>query len=164
MEIKLTRGLVAQVSDCDGHLSSMRWHAHRSPTGKTFYAVGSGGLRLHRLIMGLEKGNPLVVDHMNGNGLDCRRENLRIVSRAENVRNQPTSYAHKQGATPLGVSWHKGRNCFVAHIRHERRQIYLGRFNTAEEANHARLLAEARLWGIQPRRQWAHDGLDGKLV
>lgn len=52
---------------------------------------GRGGQRciyLHRLLMAPPKG--LVVDHINGDGMDNRRENLRVVTRAQNAQNRKT--------------------------------------------------------------------------
>jgi hypothetical protein len=44
-------------------------------------------LYLHRYVMGLEPGDSAIVDHRNGNGLDCRRENLRLATITQNNRN-----------------------------------------------------------------------------
>lgn len=86
-EIKLYRGEIALVSECDYEwLSAMRWHksirgyAQRSPKpGVTEF--------MHRLIMGTPPEG-MQVDHINGNKLDNRRENLRFVSASENCVNR----------------------------------------------------------------------------
>src|SRR5438876_777617 len=91
--IPLTRGLVAVVDLVDVDICYRNWHAMDVGRG-TVYAVGKQkGLRkhcwLHRLVaerMGLNiLGKE--VDHVDGDGLNCRRSNLRPATRLENVRN-----------------------------------------------------------------------------
>jgi hypothetical protein len=82
--IPLTRGHVAIVDDADFEsLSEFRWRS----SGR--YAVCQDGRRrvihMHRLISQPPEG--LCVDHINGNGFDNRRSNLRNCTLAENVRN-----------------------------------------------------------------------------
>ena len=83
-------------------------------------------IRLHRLIAQPPKG--LVVDHINGNKLDNRRENLRCVSSAINAWNREQTNKHTRYDLPAGVSFDKSRNKYVA-TRTIRR-----RFNTLAEA------------------------------
>lgn len=53
---------------------------------KTFYASNKES-KIHRIVMGLSKGDNLIIDHINRNGLDNRKSNLRIVSTSINNRN-----------------------------------------------------------------------------
>lgn len=57
-----------------------------------------GSIFIHREIMGLINGDGKIVDHIDGNGLNCKKLNLRICSHAENMRN----------AKPFGKSKFKG--------------------------------------------------------
>lgn len=150
-EIALTRGLVALVDDADAQLvSAHKWsvlpHKHNEVIyAKTTIRKDSGGARstllMHRLILGIT--NPsLFVDHINYNGLDNRRANLRVATRAENsVHRRSQSRNNKHGL--VGV-------VYIPKIRRYRAQIsiggvpsYLGSFFTAEEA-HARYVDEGR--------------------
>jgi hypothetical protein len=65
-------------------------HLAFSYSGLGYVATNTGGQRcyLHRLILGLEPGNPLVCDHINRNKLDNRRANLRVVTQKENCANR----------------------------------------------------------------------------
>lgn len=91
-QIPLTRGLVALVDDDDfASVSAHKWHAQ--PHGRTAYAVRYPYLngkrvytRLHREL--LRATSAQEVDHINGDGLDNRRANLRIVTHPENGRNK----------------------------------------------------------------------------
>jgi hypothetical protein len=87
-------------------------------------------VKLHRFIMDCPPG--LLVDHKNGNHLDCRRQNLRIATTAENTRNEPMLKTNKSGKR--GVNFHKGMNKWRAYITFNKRQIHLGYFDTPEEA------------------------------
>lgn len=85
---------------------------------RTYYAQRLNGFvleKLHRKIMQLSKGDNLEVDHINHNGLDNRRINLRIATALENRRNLPIPKHNKSGVP--GVIWHKGREEWRAYIK-----------------------------------------------
>lgn len=85
------------------------------------------GIRMHRVIMGLGPDDPLFVDHINGDGLDNRDENLRIVTHSENMRNKKANVITKSGVK--GIYAKNGR--YQAYI-------CLGTFDTLEEAKEIR--------------------------
>ena len=102
MNIPLGRkGYFAEIDDADLILiQSVNWQA--LPSGNTSYASGitkTGGIKkpvlMHRLIMTCPAG--MVVDHINGNGLDNRRENLRVVTHKENSQNLHHIAIRKKG-------------------------------------------------------------------
>lgn len=107
-KIKLTKGYEAMVDDHDfEELSKYEWQALVSPY--TVYGIRgdrSSGQRktvyMHRQIMSPKKG--LCVDHIDGNGLDNRRKNLRCATVSENQRNQKV---HREGRLPGVVSYRK---------------------------------------------------------
>jgi hypothetical protein len=83
VEVKLTRGLVTIIDAEDFELvSQYKWCAQRS--GNTDYAHrrhGKTTVKLHRVLLVAPDG--MHVDHVNGNGLDNRRENLRLCTQLE---------------------------------------------------------------------------------
>ncbi len=85
--IKLSRGLETIVSDEDyDYLSKTKWYA--SSAGGTFYAAKKGQkiVYMHRIITGATMCQE--VDHVDGNSLNNRRENLRIAEHRQNLQNQ----------------------------------------------------------------------------
>jgi hypothetical protein len=84
----------------------------------------------HRLILNCPKNK--VIDHINGNGLDNRKENLRICDKQQNHFNSQkgSGYTSKY----LGVSWDKAKNLWRASIMVNRKTLYLGRFKSEELA------------------------------
>ena len=98
---------------------------------------------LHRIIMGEPEG--FVVDHINRNPLDNRRENLRIVSHQENQMNLNMRKTNKSGVP--GVCWDKDANKWVAKITYKYKRIHLGRFEKLEDARKARKEAEIKYFG-----------------
>lgn len=98
-QIRLSKGLFALVDDADFEwLSQWKWHASLSSRGTKWYAVRNERVngetirtRMHRVIMGVDPKptDGMVVDHINHNSLDNRRENLEIVSQTENMRRVP---------------------------------------------------------------------------
>lgn len=130
-EIELTQGQVAIVDDDDFEdLSLYKWFAKKE--GGIFYAARSYGAKRNTMKMHIYIMKPVdgfVIDHINGNGLDNRKSNLRICSHAENMRNRKL---HKDNSSGYkGVSKNKGK--YVARIM----QIYLGRYNNAIDAARA---------------------------
>lgn len=130
MEIAIGGGKVALVDDADAAaVAGIKWWARKGPASETFYATASGGRQMHRLIMGAARGQ--VVDHRNHNGLDNRRENLRLCTNAENLRNRLPN--------KVAVSRFKGvkrghRNRWRAVIQVDGERFSLGAFETEELA------------------------------
>jgi hypothetical protein len=144
--IPLTRGLHAIVDAEDyGWLSRYKWHAQSAGRSGTFYAARNrpgGGLALmHRMIMRPPRG--MVVDHINGNGLDNRRCNLRICTRAQNARNGPKRAGSKfrfVGVYPRGDKWQACVTC-------NGKDHYLGPFDDEVAAAKARDRLASKLFG-----------------
>jgi hypothetical protein len=84
---------------------------------------------MHRLITNAPKN--LIVDHINRNTLDNRRENLRICDQSQNIMNR--------GISKNNTSGHKGvakfKNKWIAYIGANNEKIHLGTFKTKEEAS-----------------------------
>lgn len=159
--IELSRGLRALVDDEDADLACYAWWASKGKWGS--YAMrdlpmvkGKRGkkMALHRQIaerMGHDiHDKRYQVDHINGNPLDNRRANLRFVTPSENTRNQGIACNNTTGFK--GVSYDRSRDKWMAFVKVDQRFKNLGRFDTMEEANAARLAYEKDAWGIQPRR------------
>jgi hypothetical protein len=124
--IPLTQGKFAIVDDEDyDWLMTWKWCVHH-PTKNTFYAVSSWcspQISMHRLLMRYPN-NGLLVDHLNGDGLDNRKHNLRVCTHRENLQNMHTKRASKFP----GVSFNKKRGKWTARITRQERQIHLGYF------------------------------------
>lgn len=139
VKVPLTQGLFAVVSECDAErVLSRTWHAITG-AGKPSYAGSSTGVRgtaphlLHRFIMEPPKG--LVVDHINGDGLDNRRENLRFASHRQNIRNQRVQATGRKTSRFKGVSADPGRTMpWRAEIKQNGVRLKLGGFATEEGA------------------------------
>lgn len=145
--VTLTRGHTAIVDLTDREVVAGRsWHS--MPAKRTVYAIsGVPGMNttegMHRVIMGLDRGDPRQVDHINHCGLDNRRANLRVVSPYLNQ-----VYAQKRaGATSRykGVSYDQGQ--WVARINIDGATKGLGRFKDERDAALAYDAAAARAWG-----------------
>lgn len=159
-DIVLNNGMVAVVDDDMAHLCSFRWTAHTQNNGIVYATrserVSLGVWRtvlLHRQVMGCVYGDP-PVDHIDGNGLNCMRENLRISDTRRNAMNRSGANATNKTTSVLGVSYRKDRNKYRASIKVNGRTIHLGLFERLEDARQARICAELEHWGRQPRRLW----------
>lgn len=145
--IALTRDQSTLVdADIFEKLANFKWYAYLAPNTGTFYArrnAGAGASKqvtvcLHRVIMNAAKGE--IVDHISGDTLDNRRENLRIVNRFENRWNSKRKLA-KTGFRGVVLNRKTGR--FIATVCHMKRTLFLGSFVTPEEAG--ALVADAYL-------------------
>lgn len=86
----------------------------------------------------------MVIDHINGNGLDNRRENLRIVTQSANVMNSGNYRSNTSGKR--GVSWQPDREKWYAYISKDGVMRGLGRHDTYEAAVEAREAAEMGMY------------------
>jgi hypothetical protein len=143
-EIPLSRNKFAIVDDEDFDFLSLptyKWHAIENK--KTFYAGGRKNIKMHTLLMNTPEGK--IVDHINGNGLDNRKENLRICTVEENNRNRGKTVRNKSGFK--GVCYLKNTKKWKASIRVSKKQINIGYFKTKEEAYEAYCVACVKYHG-----------------
>ena len=87
---------------------------------------------MHREILNAPAG--VLVDHINHNGLDNRKANLRLATRAQNCWNRKKPKMRKCASRFKGVGWHKGNKKWVSRIRFNGRRISIGYFNDEVEA------------------------------
>ena len=124
--IELTKGKVAIVDDDDYEfLSQWKWGYYGQYAARRDYISKKERklIMMHRLINHTPDG--LFTDHINGDPLDNRKENLRNCTISENGGNRkktknPTSSKYK------GVRWRKNR--WECSIKYRNKRIYLGRF------------------------------------
>lgn len=98
---------------------------------------------MHRVIMGLTPGDGLEVDHINGDRLDNRRSNLRVVTRAQNQQNKCSRSGSR--SQYRGVSWIEGRRKWRAGATFQGKAHYFGMFDDEHEAGRAAAEGRARL-------------------
>lgn len=158
--LTLTKGYEAIIDAADVPLVCHRnWWAlearHKgSSEVRTVYAQARlGGLHvyLHRVLLGLD--STLQIDHQNGNGLDCRRENLREATPTENACNQRLSKARNTSGIK-GVWWDSARQLWAAEIRRAGVRLRLGRFRCITAAALAYAKASRELHGGFGRVEW----------
>lgn len=106
---------------------------------KNNYVKNSKQEYLHRIILTAPEG--VYIDHINGNTLDNRKENLRICTDGENVSNR-TKLGTNNTSGILGVRFNNQRNKWYSEIQYQYKKIFLGYYNTKEEAIEARIKAE----------------------
>lgn len=153
---KNAAGRVALVDGEDYELvSQYRWHVqedtrpgHRSgPYARTDVRQAGSGFKplfMHNLIAGYCKP-----DHVDGNGLNNQRSNLRPATAGQNMMNR----RKRPGVTSryLGVHWYKTRNKWVAVIHRDRKRRHLGYFSSEIEAALAYDAAARELFGEYAR-------------
>jgi hypothetical protein len=107
--------------------------------GNGYAMINKGAKLIHRIVMGLEKGDNRQIDHIDANKLNNCKDNLRIVTRGQN------EHAKKKKSV-RGVQKRVGRG-FRARITINRKEFYLGTFETEREACMAYDTAATELYG-----------------
>lgn len=90
-------------------------------------------LLMHRVLFSLQHGDKMEVDHRDRNGLNNKRENIRLCEHKENMRNRKISKANKCGLKGVYASGNKWR----AEIKFNGKKIHIGCFSTKEDAHDA---------------------------
>ena len=144
--IALTQGRFAIVDAADYEwLNRYKWYVSKGHADKCYAMCHAGRrrpVRMHRLMMEPPAG--LVVDHIDGNGLNNRRSNLRVCTQAQNLRNRPGRAATSRFK---GVSFDKRRHLWAACISDNDRTIHIGHFEDEIEAAFAYDLSAVALAG-----------------
>lgn len=139
-KIELTQGYETIVDDeFYDELIKYTWHVDIASNGSNIYAKNTHLGKMHRFIMRLcgVKVENFVVDHINGNGLDNRVENIRIVhNKRENTRNTKKRKLSKHSQY-IGVTFREHAGKWCAKIRANGENVFLGYYDTAEDAGMA---------------------------
>ena len=144
--ISLSKGYIAVIDEEDFiELNKYKWYVHikdKLPYAERTERYGprkenkKKHILMHRLLVNAKKGE--IVDHVNGNSLDNRKQNLRICSNAENSRNHDGQTTQRKHTKYKGVKKNtQAKNSWSARITVNKKEIYLGSFKTEEEAANA---------------------------
>ncbi len=112
---------------------NLKWHGHRGAKNGKIYVTHTGGLRLHRLILGITKSD-IHVDHIDGNTLNNLRENLRPATAQQNQCNYRREMVSISGFRGVNL---QRNGTFQARISLNGKLKHLGTFKTAEQAARA---------------------------
>ena len=138
IEIDLTRGYKTIIDDVDADLANYNWHTLTTGSRHVYATRVQDKKRilLHRVILARKLGKPLPrkmkADHINRNGLDNRRDNLRLATHGQNMANSK----RKSNATSAyrGVRQRKSNGKWRAQISVGGKNLHIGYYDTAEEA------------------------------
>lgn len=140
-QLTLTKGHIAIVDDDVYEWAcKMKWYYN---LGYAASKPRSGIVYLHRLIMNSPKD--LQIDHINGNRLDNRKENLRVCTKSQNAMNSKLARTNTSGYK--GVNWDKRYNKWRARIKLNKKEKHLGFFNNKEDAAKAYNEAAIKYFG-----------------
>ncbi len=143
----LTRGFVTYTDVADkGVLESCSWSTLIQHGGKRIYAktnIRGTVMSLHRMLMQPAKGAQ--TDHVNSNGLDNRRDNLRKATPAQNLCNARTRKDNTSGVK--GVSWVGRRQRWEAYVSLGGKKHHFGYYMDKTDAICARHMAAETLHG-----------------
>ncbi len=139
VEVVLSQGKIAQIDAEDAdRVLGMKWHfAKWSGSGKGYASHSAWGpdgkmtqTMLHRFVLGAVKGD--VVDHINGDPLDCRKSNLRKTTHSVNSHNRAQQTNNTSGI--VGVYFHKQSGKWRARIRLNGKHVSLGLYAHKSDA------------------------------
>lgn len=130
--------LVEDIKNC--------WYAQKSHKEKNWYIKNrrrTGPRKegkvvekmIHRIIM--DAPPKFVVDHINHNTLDNRKCNLRIVSQSINTQNHLGPNDNNMSSRERNVTWDKAREKWMVKIQAHGKKIFIGRFESLEDAKKA---------------------------
>ena len=132
-------------------VNQYKWHSvDHDGTGKRYYAsckLGKYTLYMHRMVIGAQAGES--VDHIDGNGLNNSRSNLRLATPSQNNMNQRVRNDNTSGHK--GISWCPDREKYQVYINIDRKRKSLGRYKTIEEAIYVRDQAAKSHYGEYAR-------------
>ena len=152
--VDLTNGYSAIVDDADyEHVSKHKWFSmirRRADGTERVYAARNAKLAdgrrttqyMHNVLAGTQKG--MCTDHVDGNGLNNRRSNLRVCTQTENARN---TCPRKGSSKYKGVYWSSDKNRWRAQIRVRGKSFYIGCFTNETDAARAYDAAAMKLHG-----------------
>lgn len=153
--VPLTQGYEAVIdADCVPLISKWNWHVMLTtrPDGSVAHAYAARGehrgarrriIHMHRVIA--DTPSDMDTDHIDGDGLNNRRSNLRVVTHAQNQCNRRLNIDNKSGVR--GVAFNRATGKWRAQIGVNGAKRYLGLFSSIDKAAQAYASASAELHG-----------------
>jgi hypothetical protein len=140
----------ALVDKADAHLADKPWYRLRNGYAvRTEIANGKKRMvYMHREVLGLSYGDRSVVDHINGDKLDNRRRNLRVVSQRANTRNRA---ANRGRRLPRNVYPSHSGDAYRVQVKVEGSAVHIGTFATLDRARTEAVRARIR-YGLASQR------------
>lgn len=149
--INLYDGLECIVDDCDyKNLIKFKWHTLRIRSRSSIYAQGwtygkiPKKILMHREIMKCD--DQQIIDHINGNGLDNRRSNLRIVANFKNIINSKIPISNTSGYK--NIRFRKDRKVWSVEFTVNNKRMYRKTFKTFDEASTMRDIVRCNLHSV----------------
>jgi hypothetical protein len=155
-ENKLSYSLVCELLDYNPSTGKLTWKVNKGgikagsyagsikDTGYIRVVINNTAYKAHRLIWFMVTGNwpKEEIDHINGNPSDNKWINLREITNSENLKNQKKQSNNRSGFN--GVYWNNQRKKWQAQIQINKKNIYLGLFNSFEQAKTQRQKANKK--------------------
>lgn len=146
LNIRYNNGLVQTVVNIEDYelLKNYAWRV--SKKRNKFYIVSGNYadgsmIYIHQLILrGKEIPEGYEIDHIDGNSLNNKRENLRIITRSDNARNVKAKINNKIGIR--GISYNKANGMYKCDFSYDGTRFYFTDFETLEEAVYCRKYIE----------------------
>jgi hypothetical protein len=154
MKIKLTQGQFTLVDEEDfNYLNQWKWHLGKGGYAyrRKYLSDGKDGfvsVYMHRLLLNPPPG--MEIDHINGNGLDNHRANLRIVTHQQNSINHKVRCDNQSGLS--GVYFDKHRKKWVSEMWLDTQKIFGARFEYFDDAVLIRSVLEDIYFGKYKRK------------
>lgn len=129
-------GLYLLVDAADaGLVEEHRWYPLRNDhtTYVRTRVPGNHSIYVHRLLFGLERHDRRVVDHIDHDGLDNRRSNLRLLNQGDNMANRKGAQSNGRTGV-LGVCFDNGRQRYMVSLAYSGRRLMSRRFDSAVAA------------------------------
>jgi hypothetical protein len=120
----------AVIDAVDIAITEHRWCL--TSKGYAYRMVRREHIAMHRVVLGLVKGDGLEGDHIDRDHLNNRRSNLRVVTRGQNKQNMSSNRG--TSSRYRGVSWRPDKNRWVAQAQAHGQYHYLGLYELEEEA------------------------------
>lgn len=160
VKVPLTQNKFALIDEADfDRVNEHKWYMQTNLRRDRLYAVTgypnrknrkegrSSIIFLHRFILNIED-NTIIVDHINNDSLDCRKNNLRIATLSQNAQNRKRFNSNTSGYKGVSLNKQKKyKHPWVSRLMLKDKSYYLGMYATAEEAAQAYDVKACELFG-----------------
>ncbi len=159
IKFPLTKGYCALIDDEDLCLvNQYRWWTYEDKSGPNlFYALSTSTgktMSMHRVVMGCQMGDGKQIDHIDGDGLNNQKNNLRFCTGSQNCMNRISANSTSQHK---GVTWKKANQKWCAQIMMDGRKKHIGLYEKEKDAAKACDQMAFQVFGEFARLNFNHE-------